>query len=56
VNFALTKLPRLDEHRVTLAGTELCAAKAPYHAHFEGNYQVVSFANSNAVVLLSLIM
>ena len=55
MNFALTKLPRLDEHRVTLAGTELCAAKAPYHAHFEGNYQVVSFANS-ALVLLSLII
>ncbi len=56
MNCAHTKLSRLDEHRVTWDGTELYAAKAPYHAYFEGNYQVKKFANKSGTVLLSLII
>ncbi len=69
MNFAHTKLSRLDEHRVTWDGylgwlpgmvtwdgTSLYAAKAPYHAHLEGTYQVENFASNNATVLLSLII
>ena len=46
MNFAYTKLSRPDEHRLTWDGTSLYAAKAPYHAHLEGNYQVENFASN----------